>query len=829
MSLTGAAAAAAAGRGQWSGSGSAALTCNPRKFSEKIALQIQRQAEDIAAFQEVMMDISSTRIQAEKVRQARSLASYYGGSLPNVSQMSACPTGNQSQFLSSPDYSVTQQHYVRTEHGQKDHRPSIHGRPNRRHIDSAPYLSVHLSPPSGPGWRRNWFVRSANEKSQMDQTPMMALSRTRSDSALHTSVRMIYVGDPNPEQVLTGCSTKTGTPMFSPPVPLIEENVQEEGRTIKLQKIPSALSGCDTPGNHISGSLPDLSSLCLPSAVPEASNPQPPIRTNPISSSTGIHHLPSSAAHEVSTDSDFPLPSLSSSLQAIVDNPLLQSSLSNPNLQSTLSSPSLHDSLSSKSLCTSLSSSSLKSSLSSQSLRSSFSSLSNQSFQSTASNCSYSSGIGGSRSCSSSSLSCSPRTGGQVTVSHTTSSVRRSQLSPLMVPSGEESLWQQPTLSPTLSCITQGVPLNSTKVQQEVKPPPYPYSQFPLTWTPKVHNSSQSWQLHQAEGWDQCRQNTRWCQQQGTKLISSQCKPQPHYMQHQNPQCQTEDSLLSPYHCTPQQQLDKQTPHAPQQYKQTQSNQQSQQKPINCAHTQQYLQQQAQQFPPQHQQQYQQVDQCWNHQRQLINHNQNQLHYQSKAESPQNQQPPHHPTVLAAQDEYASWNNPLNQQNFPNMRIQRSFGTHMHLKERPKLQAKKLAQETERERAHSAKPVHSQKDLQFSKIASTSSPDNEFGLHNKSYTGLHLTPSQTEALSQKLGQLHKVTRKSDSKCQDVEGKHLCDVEHFRNSPTQSYSDDVSCNFPGISCGVPSVCLDDVISDLPFSVPEFDLDPFILAD
>ncbi|XP_017309809.1 CREB-regulated transcription coactivator 2 isoform X1 [Ictalurus punctatus] len=875
MNLTGA-AIGAAGRGQWSGSGSASLTCNPRKFSEKIALQIQRQAADTAAFQEVMMDITSTRIQAQKVRQAQSLASYYGGSLPNVSQISAYPTGNQSQFLSNPDYSVTQLHHVRTEHGQRDHRPSIHGRPNRRHIDSAPYLSAHLSPPSGPSWRRNWFIRSANEKSQMDQTPMTALSRTRSDSALHTSVRMIYSGDPNPEQVLTGCSNKTGTPLFSPPVPLIEENVQEEGRTAKLQKhissklewgqqkagkvsvtkkkqesvptfigigavkelancivisiisqIPSTLSGCDTAGNHISGSLPDLSSLCLPSAAPDASNLQPPTNTNPISSSTGVHHLPSSAAHEVSTDSDCPLPCLLSSLQALVGNPLLQSSLSNPNLQTTLSSPSLHDSLSSTSLCTSLSSSSLKSSLSSQSLRSSVSSLSlsNQSFQSTASSCSYSSGIGASRSCSSSSLSCSPRTSGQVTVSHTTSSVRRSQLSPLMVPSGEELLWQQPTLSPTLSCITQGVALNSAKLRQEVKPPPYPYSQFPLTGTPKVHNSSQSWQLHQSEG---CRQNTRWCQQQGSKLLSSQCKPQPHYMQLQNRQCQTQDSLLSPYHYTPQQQLDKHTPHAPQQYQQTQSNQQSQQQPINCAQTQQYLQQQTQQFPPQYQQQYQQLNQCWNHEIHLINDNQNPLHCQSKDEIPQNQQPLHHQTVLAAQDECTSWNNPLNRQNVPDMRRQRSLGTYMHLKERPKLQSKKLVQETERGRAHSSKPVHSQKALQFNKMASTSSPDNKFGLRNKSYVGLHLTPSQTEALSQKLGQLHKVTRNSDSKCQDVEGKHLCDVEHFRNSPTQSYSNDVSRSFPSIDSAVPSACLDDVISDLPFSVPEFDLDPFILA-
>ncbi|KAI2519287.1 CRTC2 isoform 2 [Pan troglodytes] len=44
------------------GPGSAtASASNPRKFSEKIALQKQRQAEETAAFEEVMMDIGSTR------------------------------------------------------------------------------------------------------------------------------------------------------------------------------------------------------------------------------------------------------------------------------------------------------------------------------------------------------------------------------------------------------------------------------------------------------------------------------------------------------------------------------------------------------------------------------------------------------------------------------------------------------------------------------------------------------------------------------------------------------------------------------------------------
>ncbi|XP_075439327.1 CREB-regulated transcription coactivator 2-like isoform X1 [Ascaphus truei] len=62
---------------------------NPRKFSEKIALQRQRQAEETAAFEEVMMDIGSTRLQVQKLRMAHMRGPYYGGSLPNVNQIGA--------------------------------------------------------------------------------------------------------------------------------------------------------------------------------------------------------------------------------------------------------------------------------------------------------------------------------------------------------------------------------------------------------------------------------------------------------------------------------------------------------------------------------------------------------------------------------------------------------------------------------------------------------------------------------------------------------------------------------------------------------------------
>uniref|UniRef100_A0A8C1LPF0 Transducer of regulated CREB activity N-terminal domain-containing protein n=1 Tax=Cyprinus carpio TaxID=7962 RepID=A0A8C1LPF0_CYPCA len=61
MSSAGAACGPAPGPNH-GGSVPAPGASNPRKFSEKIALHTQRQAEETAAFQEVMMDLSSTRI-----------------------------------------------------------------------------------------------------------------------------------------------------------------------------------------------------------------------------------------------------------------------------------------------------------------------------------------------------------------------------------------------------------------------------------------------------------------------------------------------------------------------------------------------------------------------------------------------------------------------------------------------------------------------------------------------------------------------------------------------------------------------------------------------
>uniref|UniRef100_A0A673HSU6 Transducer of regulated CREB activity N-terminal domain-containing protein n=1 Tax=Sinocyclocheilus rhinocerous TaxID=307959 RepID=A0A673HSU6_9TELE len=57
--------------GRGPGAGPAPGSCNPRKFSEKIALHNQRQAEDTAAFREVMMDITSIRVSLTQFKTRR--------------------------------------------------------------------------------------------------------------------------------------------------------------------------------------------------------------------------------------------------------------------------------------------------------------------------------------------------------------------------------------------------------------------------------------------------------------------------------------------------------------------------------------------------------------------------------------------------------------------------------------------------------------------------------------------------------------------------------------------------------------------------------------
>ncbi|XP_074709326.1 CREB-regulated transcription coactivator 2 isoform X1 [Strix uralensis] len=514
-----AAAGAGAGPGPGAGSSAGAGASNPRKFSEKIALQKQRQAEETAAFEEVMMEICSTRLQAQKLRLAHSRGPYYSGSLPNVNQIGSGVSDFQGPLHSPLDSTRSTRHHGLVERVQRDPRRMMS--PLRRYvrqIDSSPYGPTYLSPPPEPSWRRTMpWGNFPMEKGHLFRLPS-ALNRTNSDSALHTSVM-----NPNPQDAYLGPSQGAPPPgrrsgfldgdadskVFLFQVPPIEETFDDNKHSLKpwdTKKLSSSSArprSCEVPGIHIfpspdqpanvplipsalntGGSLPDLTNLHFPSPLPTPLDPdETPYPSLSGGNSTSnlantMTHLGISGSMGLATGYDSP--GLTSPMQSSLSNPSLQSSLSNPNLQASLRSPSLQSSLSNPSLQSSQSSSSIPSSLSNQSLPSSLSSsLSNpslptsprsQPIQSSPSNPSLPSGLSGS--------SYAP----MVQAAINTSPRRRVPLSPLTLPMGGDSRRQHPkqfspTMSPTLSSITQGVPLDTSKLPADQRLPPYSYSQ----------------------------------------------------------------------------------------------------------------------------------------------------------------------------------------------------------------------------------------------------------------------------------------------------------------------------------------------------------------
>ncbi|XP_049736533.1 CREB-regulated transcription coactivator 2 isoform X1 [Elephas maximus indicus] len=486
------------------GPGSAtASASNPRKFSEKIALQKQRQAEETAAFEEVMMDIGSTRLQAQRLRLAYTRSSHYGGSLPNVNQIGCGLAEFQSPLHSPLDSSRSTRHHGLVERVQRD--PRRMASPLRRyprHIDSSPYSPAYISPPPESTWRRTmpWGNFPA-EKGQLFRLPS-ALNRTSSDSALHTSVM-----NPNPQDTYPGPTPpsvlpsrrgdfldgETDSKVFLFQVPAIEENLVDDKHLLKpwdAKKLSTSSSrprSCEVPGINIfpspdqptsvptlplvmnsGGSLPDLTNLRFPPPLPTPLDPEEtayPSLSGGNSTSNLTHtmtHLGISGGLGLGLGYDAP------GLHSPVSHPSLQSSLSNPNLQASLSNPQpqLQGSHSHPSLPASswarhaLPTTSLgHPSLSAPALSSSSSS-------------STSSPVLGAHPYPPSTHGASPR--------H-----RRVPLSPLTLPAGpadarrsQQQLPKQfsPTMSPTLSSITQGVPLDTSKLPTDQRLPPYPYS-----------------------------------------------------------------------------------------------------------------------------------------------------------------------------------------------------------------------------------------------------------------------------------------------------------------------------------------------------------------
>ncbi|XP_068176320.1 CREB-regulated transcription coactivator 1b isoform X1 [Antennarius striatus] len=289
---------------------------NPRKFSEKIALHNQKQAEETAAFEEVMKDLNVTkaaRLQLQKTQYlqlGQNRGQYYGGSLPNVNQIG---NGNidlpfQNSVL---DTSRTTRHHGLVDRVYRDRSriTSPHRRPlsvdkHGRQIDSCPYSSVYLSPPPDTSWRR-----------------------TNSDSALHQSTM-----NTKPQEVFVGGSQELQPKRVSG-TENSESNTDKDAQEQlwdSKEDDTSKPNTCDVPGINIfpspdqelnppvlpaahntGGSLPDLTNIQFPPPLSTPLDPEDTVAFPSLSSSnstgsltTNLTHLGISAAsHGISISS----------------------------------------------------------------------------------------------------------------------------------------------------------------------------------------------------------------------------------------------------------------------------------------------------------------------------------------------------------------------------------------------------------------------------------------------------------------------------------------------------------------------------------------------
>ncbi|XP_041804729.1 CREB-regulated transcription coactivator 1 isoform X1 [Chelmon rostratus] len=254
-----------------------ATSNNPRKFSEKIALHNQKQAEETAAFEEVMKDLSITRAARLQLQKTQYLqlgpnrGQYYGGSLPNVNQI-----GNGTVDVtfqnSGLDMNRSTRHHGLVDRVYRDrnritspHRKPLSIDKHGRQIDSCPYGSVYLSPPPDTSWRR-----------------------TNSDSALHQSTLT-----PAQQASFTGGSQelqpKRVLLLTVPGAEAIKQEADEDGQkqNWECKKNFSRSKPCKVPGIHIfpspdqqlttslkpaahntGGSLPDLTNIQFPPPLP---------------------------------------------------------------------------------------------------------------------------------------------------------------------------------------------------------------------------------------------------------------------------------------------------------------------------------------------------------------------------------------------------------------------------------------------------------------------------------------------------------------------------------------------------------------------------------
>ncbi|MBN3315597.1 CRTC1 protein, partial [Atractosteus spatula] len=334
-----------------------ATSNNPRKFSEKIALHNQKQAEETAAFEEVMKDLSITRaarLQLQKTQYlqlGQNRGQYYGGSLPNVNQIGSSTIDLPFQ-TTGLDTSRTTRHHGLVDRVYRDRNriSSPHRRPlvllscnlNRKsYIDSCPYGSVYLSPPPDTSWRSCVFYWNNSSEVLCSRVQQ----QTNSDSALHQSTM-----NPTPQDGFSGGSQDLQPKrVLLLTVPGTDEQESEADKNLQnqiwdnkkvrrfrgvlffFQNASARPKSCEVPGINIfpspdqetttslipaahntGGSLPDLTNIQFPPPLPTPLDPED-ASFPALSASNSTGNLAANLTHlGISTASQAPARAISS-------------------------------------------------------------------------------------------------------------------------------------------------------------------------------------------------------------------------------------------------------------------------------------------------------------------------------------------------------------------------------------------------------------------------------------------------------------------------------------------------------------------------------------
>ncbi|XP_036133708.1 CREB-regulated transcription coactivator 3 isoform X1 [Molossus molossus] len=343
------------------GSGSA----NPRKFSEKIALHTQRQAEETRAFEQLMTDLTLSRVQFQKLQQLR-LTQYHGGSLPNVSQLRSSASEFQPSFHQADSVRGTRHHGL-VERPSRTRFHPLHRRSGDkpgRQFDGSTFGANYSSQPLDESWPRQQPPWKDEKHPGFRLTS--ALNRTNSDSALHTSALSTKPQDPyggggqsawpaaymgfcdgendGHGEVVSFAGSLKEEHLLNVPKPLPKQLWE----TKEVQSLSGRPRSCDVGGGNTfphnnqniglspflgtlntGGSLPDLTNLHYSAPLPASLDPGDHLFSS-MSMGNSVGNLPAAMTH-----------------LGIRSSSGLQSSRSNPSIQATLNQPALSSSLNS--------------------------------------------------------------------------------------------------------------------------------------------------------------------------------------------------------------------------------------------------------------------------------------------------------------------------------------------------------------------------------------------------------------------------------------------------------------------------------------------------